>query len=117
MKKIPLLYIKIGAVILVFVVILCLTLYAIASYDDGSDIRIFDVYTDEPNTPSPTSMGIINPDSEMRGMWIATVQNINYPSYSKLSNWQLKSELDDIIATAKELGFNAIFFQRITAFR
>ena len=111
MKKIPLLYIKVGSAILAFVLLLCAVLLALASYDDGSDIRIYDVFPDEPHAPSASSMGIINPDSEMRGMWIATVQNINYPSASNLSNAKLKDELDDIIEKAKELGFNAIFFQ------
>ena len=111
MKRIPLLYIKIGAAILAFVLLLCALVFALGSCDDGSDIRLFDVYADEPIVHSPTSMGIINPDSEMRGMWIATVQNINYPSSTKLSKQKLMSELDDIINTAKKLGFNAIFFQ------
>ena len=54
---------------------------------------------------------IINPDSEVRGVWIASVFNIDFPSSSDLSAYQLKSELDDIIYTCRKSGFNTIFFQ------
>ncbi len=111
MKKIPLLYIKIGSAILAFVILLSTVILLLNSCDDGSEVRLFDVFPDEPHVLPTPSMGIINPDSEMRGMWIATVQNINYPSSKNLSKDKLKAELDAIIETAKELGFNAIFFQ------
>lgn len=111
MKKIPLLHIKIASGILAFVLIMVGMVLFLATRDDGSELRLFDLYADEPSRPAPSSMGIINPDSEMRGLWIATVQNINFPSARGLSEDKLKSELDDIIATAKEDGFNAIFFQ------
>lgn len=48
---------------------------------------------------------------EMRGVWIATVTNINFPSKQGLSQKQLKKELDDIVETAEKAGLNAIFFQ------
>ncbi len=48
---------------------------------------------------------------EMRGLWIATVNNINFPSKQGLSAKKLAAELDGIVAFAKETGFNTIIFQ------
>lgn len=62
-------------------------------------------------SPSEHLYSAINPDSEVRGVWIASVLNINYPSSPDLSAKQLKSELDDIIATVKGASLNTIYFQ------
>ncbi len=48
---------------------------------------------------------------EMRGVWVASVYNIDFPSKQNLTSAQMKSELDDIVKTAKEAGLNTIFFQ------
>lgn len=50
-------------------------------------------------------------NEEMRGVWIASTININYPSEPGLSQDRLKAELDDIVNNAAETGLNAIFFQ------
>ena len=50
-------------------------------------------------------------NEEMRGVWIASVININYPSKPGLTETQLKAELDDIVRNASEAGLNALFFQ------
>ena len=50
-------------------------------------------------------------NEEMRGVWIASTININYPSEPGLSMAQLKAELDDIVKNTSEAGLNAIFFQ------
>lgn len=50
-------------------------------------------------------------EEEMRGLWIATVNNINFPSKQKLSAAALAEELDGIVAFSKENGFNTILFQ------
>lgn len=50
---------------------------------------------------------------EMRGVWIATVSNINFPSKAGLSEKQLKAELDAIVENAEKAGLNAIFFQAV----
>jgi len=52
-----------------------------------------------------------NPAREVRGIWIASVYNINYPSKAGLSAAELAAELDDIVKTAKETGLNSIYFQ------
>ncbi len=61
--------------------------------------------------PERGGEGILNPDAEVRGVWIATVQNINFPSKQGLSADKLAAELDAIIANCEENGFNAIYFQ------
>lgn len=50
-------------------------------------------------------------DNELRGVWIASVLNINFPSKTGLSANQMKAELDDIVKNCKEANLNAIFFQ------
>lgn len=48
---------------------------------------------------------------EMRGLWIASTINIDYPSRSALSKNELEAELSSIVENAHELGINSIFFQ------
>jgi len=57
------------------------------------------------------SMNIINPDSEVRGVWIASVFNIDYPSSNGLSGAELQAELDAILDTCKKNKLNTVFFQ------
>jgi len=47
---------------------------------------------------------------EMRGLWIATVANIDWPSRSNLGADQQRAELVDILDRAAAAGFNAIIF-------
>jgi len=54
---------------------------------------------------------IIDPDSEIRGVWIASVYNIDYPSKTDLSAEELKAELDAILETCEKNKLNTIFFQ------
>ena len=48
---------------------------------------------------------------ELRGMWIASVYNIDFPSKQNLSTPQMKQELDTILDDAQAMHLNAIFFQ------
>ena len=48
---------------------------------------------------------------EMRGVWIATVKNIDFPSYKLLSVEQQKNEFIEMLNKFQEIGINAIFFQ------
>ena len=50
-------------------------------------------------------------EKEMRGVWIASTLNINFPSERGLSEKQLKAELDKIVENTKKAGLNTIFFQ------
>ncbi len=48
---------------------------------------------------------------EMRGVWIATVKNLDYPSSGFLSVEEQKKEFTDMLDYFSETGINAIFFQ------
>jgi len=48
---------------------------------------------------------------EFRGVWVATVANIDWPSSSAISTDQQKAELIRLLNTAKELNLNAVVFQ------
>lgn len=47
----------------------------------------------------------------MRGVWIATVANIDWPSSKTLTADQQRTELADLMARAASAGFNAIILQ------
>ena len=47
---------------------------------------------------------------EMRGLWVATVANIDWPSRSTLTADQQRAELVSILDRAAAAGFNAIIF-------
>ena len=47
----------------------------------------------------------------MRGVWISTVANLDYPSAQGLSKAELMAELDDILDAMEQAGLNAAFFQ------
>ena len=51
------------------------------------------------------------PHRQMRGMWIATVVNTNWPSAPGLSPDQQRQELLDLLDLAVERRFNAVMFQ------
>ncbi len=48
---------------------------------------------------------------DLRGVWIASVSNIDFPSKQGLSAEQQMKELDAIVDNAQYMGLNAIFFQ------
>ena len=50
-------------------------------------------------------------DREFRGVWIATVENIDWPSSKKLTTEQQKKELVKLLDLFKKLNFNAVIFQ------
>ena len=61
-----------------------------------------------PITPDTMPPAIVR---EMRGLWIATVANIDWPSRSTLTADQQRAELRDILDRAVAAGFNAVVFQ------
>lgn len=85
---------------------MCLSLASCAREDEGYAMPRL-----TPDSPMKNGTAIINPDSEVRGVWIATVFNIDYPSFYDLPAAQLKAEIDAIIETCKKGGLNTIFFQ------
>ncbi len=50
-------------------------------------------------------------DSEIRGIYIATVYGINFPSVPGLKADALQKELDEIISVCQKANFNTIYFQ------
>ncbi len=50
-------------------------------------------------------------EEKMRGVWVASVLNLNYPSVSTTSESLLKIEADNILKSAENAGFNAVFLQ------
>jgi uncharacterized lipoprotein YddW (UPF0748 family) len=50
-------------------------------------------------------------DRELRGVWIATVYNINFPSRPGLPAQEQQAELTGLLDTIEAAGLNAVFFQ------
>lgn len=48
---------------------------------------------------------------KIRGVWIASVYNLNFPSSPGLSREELEQELDTIVENADRLSLNTLFFQ------
>ena len=47
----------------------------------------------------------------MRGVWVATVLNLDYPAFPTISSEELSSQADQILDNAASYGFNTIFLQ------
>ena len=65
----------------------------------------------ETGTDAPALRGLIDPASEVRGVYIASVYNIDFPSKPDLSAASLKKEIDDILDTMATAGLNTVYFQ------
>ncbi|MFC0876854.1 family 10 glycosylhydrolase [Saccharicrinis sp. FJH2] len=59
------------------------------------------------------SMGVAqdSPKREMRGVWVATVLNIDWPSRAGLNARQQQKEIDQLLDDFKSLNLNAVFLQ------
>ena len=53
----------------------------------------------------------VNADVEMRGIWVSTVINLDYPAAPTASEQELKKQADGILDNAAALGFNTVFLQ------
>lgn len=49
--------------------------------------------------------------AELRGIWVSTVANIDYPAKQTVDPEVLKNEMLTILDNCKAMGFNAVFFQ------
>ncbi|MEN0065317.1 MAG: family 10 glycosylhydrolase [Myxococcota bacterium] len=67
----------------------------------------------EAPTVEPPKVELVNVSHrrELRGGWIATVDNINWPSKPGLSAETQRAELEGLIQASADAGLNAIFFQ------
>lgn len=61
-------------------------------------------------TPSDTEVRAAD-NTELRGIWVSTVANIDYPSTQTTDSNVLKSQLTQVLDNCKDMGFNAVFFQ------
>lgn len=52
-----------------------------------------------------------SPKHEMRGLWICTAYNLDWPSTANLDSAQQKKELIEILDNAQSLHLNTIYFQ------
>ncbi len=59
----------------------------------------------------PFSAAAVAGEPPVRGVWVASVSNIDYPSAPGLSDEQLRQEADSIIANCVATGMNVIYFQ------
>ncbi len=50
-------------------------------------------------------------ETEMRGVWVTTVGNQDYPTRPTTDAWELRVQLDEILDNCEDMGFNTIFFQ------
>ena len=47
----------------------------------------------------------------LKGVWLSSAYNLDFPSKQGLTKQQLQAELDSVVSTCKNAGINAIFFQ------
>ncbi len=68
--------------------------------------------TDSQRISSPErAVGKAKEEEELRGVWVATVLSLDYPSEPTTDSEQLKAEAIRIIEDCQHKGFNAIFLQ------
>lgn len=83
------------------------TTQIVVSSVDGGYSENFTVTIPEPVVESPT----VTMQEYVRGVWIATVANINFPSKSGLSSDELRAEIDNIMNNVVQMGLNTVYFQ------
>lgn len=64
----------------------------------------------EGHEPAISTSAPVKP-AEIRGVWVATVANIDWPSSKGLTDAQRRTEVITILDQAKSIGLNTIFFQ------
>lgn len=69
------------------------------------------LFIDKPYEGNVSNAQDIQVKEDLRGVWIASVNNINFPSKPGLTAEEQMKELDKIVENAEYMGLNAIFFQ------
>ncbi|MDF2685695.1 MAG: hypothetical protein K0S55_876, partial [Clostridia bacterium] len=64
----------------------------------------------KPSVPTNGSGNIIDLD-EVKGVWVATVNRIDFPSDSGLNATQIRNEIQALLDNVKSWGLNTVFFQ------
>jgi len=49
--------------------------------------------------------------SDLKGVWVSTVHNLDFPQKATADSAKLKSEIDKIVSDCADVGYNAIFLQ------
>ncbi len=62
-----------------------------------------------PDVPNSDTRSPIK--EEIRGVWVATVYRLDFPSASKLSASELKAQIEALVDSLSNGNFNAVFFQ------
>lgn len=50
-------------------------------------------------------------DTELRGIWVASVGNLDYPQSPTADAWQLRVQMDEVLDNCQDMGFNTVFLQ------
>lgn len=75
---------------------------------DGNYTENFVLSVSAPVTPPPVP---VPAEEYVRGVWVATVANLNFPSRAGLTELQLQVEIDTIMDNAVHWGMNTVYFQ------
>lgn len=69
-------------------------------------LQIFTINTVADNTANADVS-----DDRMKGVWVSTVLNLDYPKTATTNRYSLMKEADNIISNCSDMGFNTIFLQ------
>ncbi len=64
-----------------------------------------------PDAGAPLTLVTVGHQRELRGVWIATVQNLDWPSSQTLSADAGRAELEGLVESMADAGLNTLFFQ------
>ncbi|MCB9547099.1 MAG: family 10 glycosylhydrolase [Myxococcales bacterium] len=81
--------------------------------DAAADAEVADARSPDAGPPADAGPGgvVRQHDRELRGVWIATVFNINFPSRAGLSVEAQRAELAHLLDVAADAHLNTVFFQ------
>lgn len=80
----------------------------VVTTNDGGFSEIFLLTVSPPVEPEPEPEP---EEEELRGVWVATVHNIDFPSRQNLTAAELKAEIDELMNQVLDMGLNAVFLQ------
>ncbi len=110
-----------AALLITGVLIVLSSLLSETQYHDLQDSEVYRINAEEKapaliseapgSAAAPQAAVTADASQEIRGVWIASVENLNYPSKPGLDASTLKAELDAIVTKVAGLGLNAIYFQ------
>jgi len=102
-------YLMIAAFIILFFALLGGGLYLMANKPTGSGPDRVPQMT--PDEEIVRTGALLDPNREVRGLWIPSVLNITFPSQAGISADDMRAELDAIVKTAREANLNTLCFQ------